>query len=140
VAPLQHPIDQAGEFMSHGGDGFWCAEFAAETAVLGAEVGLAPQQRGGCQTQGRGGAIDDMAGALAQHVVAADAIVGTEAQPRCEMRLGRPARHVHAPSLMTVWATPTSMPSIRVRSTPLIRCSSPPKSNGGAWLPDFRRR
>src|SRR5262249_47559660 len=43
-------------------------------------------------------------------------------------------------SLMSVCATPTSMPSIRVRSTPLMRCSSRPKSNCGAWLPAYRRR
>src|SRR2546423_9594429 len=43
-------------------------------------------------------------------------------------------------SLMTVWATPTSMPSIRVRSTPLMRDSSQPRSNCGAWLPALRRR
>ena len=34
-------------------------------------------------------------------------------------------------SLMRVWATPTSMPSMRVRSTPLIRASSWPRSNCG---------
>jgi hypothetical protein len=43
VSPFQHAIDQAGELMRHGGDRFWCAEFAAETAVLGAQVRLAPQ-------------------------------------------------------------------------------------------------
>src|SRR5579859_1095557 len=47
VAPLQHAIDEAGELVSHRGDGFWRAEFAAETAVLGTEVALASQQRGG---------------------------------------------------------------------------------------------
>ena len=49
VSPLEHAIDQAGELMSHGGDRFWGAEFATEAAVLGTEVTLTPQQRGGRQ-------------------------------------------------------------------------------------------
>ena len=42
VPPLQHAIDEASELVSHRGDGFRRAEFAAETAVLGTEVTLAP--------------------------------------------------------------------------------------------------
>ena len=117
VTPLQHAIDEAGELMRHSGDRFGGAEFAAETAVLGAEVGLAPQQRRGGQAQGGGGAIDDVSGALAKHFVAADAIVGTEAEPRGQMASVFQRDMSMPTSLMTVWATPTSMPSIRVRSS-----------------------
>ena len=43
-------------------------------------------------------------------------------------------------SLSSVWATITSMPSMRVRSTPVIRCSSLLRSNCGSilgWLAFF---
>jgi hypothetical protein len=41
VPPLQHAIDEASEVVSHRGDGFRCPEFAAEAAILGAEVAIA---------------------------------------------------------------------------------------------------
>src|SRR5215831_10222860 len=40
-------------------------------------------------------------------------------------------------SLTSVWATMMSIPSIRVRSTPVIRCSSLLSSNRGAFLAGF---
>ena len=40
-------------------------------------------------------------------------------------------------SLIRVWATITSMPSMRVRSTPVTRCSSLRSSNRGAFLAGF---
>ncbi len=40
-------------------------------------------------------------------------------------------------SLIKVWATITSMPSILVRSTPEIRCNSLRSSNRGAFLAGF---
>src|ERR1700730_1911726 len=49
VSPGEHAIDQAGELVGHGGDRLGGPEFAAEAAVLGAEVTLAPQQRGGSE-------------------------------------------------------------------------------------------
>ena len=49
VSPGEQSIHQPGEFVSHGGDRFGGAEFATEATILGAEVTLAPQQRGGRQ-------------------------------------------------------------------------------------------
>jgi hypothetical protein len=40
---LQHSIDESGEAMSHGGDGFGSAELAAQASVLRAKVRLAFQ-------------------------------------------------------------------------------------------------
>ncbi len=37
---LQHSIDQSGEPMGHGGDGFRGAEFGAQASVLSPEVRL----------------------------------------------------------------------------------------------------
>src|SRR5262249_32608341 len=42
---------------------FGAAEFAAEAAILGAEVTLAPKERGGGQSQRGGGAIHHLPGA-----------------------------------------------------------------------------
>ena len=44
---FQHSIDQSGQPVSHGGDGFRGAELAAQASVLRAEVGLASQEGGG---------------------------------------------------------------------------------------------
>jgi hypothetical protein len=43
LAVLQHSIDQSCKPMSHGGDGFWGAEFATQASVLRTEVRLASQ-------------------------------------------------------------------------------------------------
>ena len=75
---------------------FGAPSFGAETAVLGAQVTLAPQQRGGGQPERRRGSIDDVPGASANHLASGDAIVWTEPEPGREMRLGLPAHHVHA--------------------------------------------
>jgi len=40
---LQHPIDQSGGPISHRGDRFEGAEFAAQASVLRAELGLTSQ-------------------------------------------------------------------------------------------------
>ncbi len=40
---LQHPINQSGKSMSHGGDGFRGAQLAAQASVLSPEVRLASQ-------------------------------------------------------------------------------------------------
>ena len=37
---LQHSIDESGQAMSHGGDGFGSAELVAQASVLRPEVGL----------------------------------------------------------------------------------------------------
>src|SRR3984957_6373333 len=81
VAPLEQAIDQAGELVRHGGDRFGGAEFAAEAAVLGAEVALTPEQRRGRQPEGRRGPVDDVPGAFANHLAAGDAIVRTQPAP-----------------------------------------------------------
>ena len=58
------------------------------------------------------------------------------------MRLSFPARHIQADVADDGLGqlANASMPAIRARSTPLMRCSSRPTSNCGAWLPAFRRR
>jgi len=58
VAPLQHAIDEAGEFVSHGRHRFGRAEFAPEATILGAEVTLTPKEGGRADPERGGGPID----------------------------------------------------------------------------------
>jgi hypothetical protein len=46
LTPSQHAIHEHGEFVGHRGHRFGRVEFAAEAPVLGAQVGLAAEQRG----------------------------------------------------------------------------------------------
>ena len=94
VAPPKHAVHQDRELVSHGDNGFGGAKFAAEAAVLGAEVTLAAEQGRGGDPEGRGRAIDDRTGASTDHLSPCDAIVGTQPKPRGEVVLVPPARHV----------------------------------------------
>jgi len=47
VPPAQQAIDEAGEFVGHGGDRLGGAEFPAVAPILSAEVALTPKERGG---------------------------------------------------------------------------------------------
>jgi hypothetical protein len=83
VAPVQHAVDEASELVSHRGDGFRRAEFAAEAPVLSAEVALASEQRGGGQAEGGRGSIDDVPGAtFAVHRLIAWYREGADVQAR----------------------------------------------------------
>jgi hypothetical protein len=96
VSPLEHAIHQTGELVRHRGDRLWRTESGAEATVLCAEVALTPQQRGGGQPKGRRGSIDDVPGAFANHLASGNAIIRTQPEPGGEVRLGLPARHLHA--------------------------------------------
>src|SRR6266851_9095936 len=89
-------IDQPGEPMGHGSDGFRGPEPTAQTSVLRAEVSLASQQSGGRNPQCRGRTVDHMPRASAQHLVPADTVVWAKSQPRGEVRLGFPSAHVES--------------------------------------------
>jgi DNA replication protein DnaC len=69
---------------------------AAEATILGAEVTLAATQGRGRDAESGGGAIDDAPGASTDHFAARDPIVGRQSEPRGEMVLVRPARHVES--------------------------------------------
>ena len=75
---FQHSIDQSGQPVSHGGDGFRGAELAAQASVLRAEVGLASQEGGGPQPQCGGRAVEHVTSSSTEHFVADDAVVWTE--------------------------------------------------------------
>src|SRR5215831_16997820 len=77
VSPLEHAIDEAGEFMCHGRDRFRRTESAAQAAVLCAEVALAAEEGCGGDAEGGRRAIDDAPGASTDHFPARDPIVGT---------------------------------------------------------------
>jgi len=76
----QVPKD-AGEFVGHGGDGFWRSQscFPAAEAIPQIIFG-APEALGG-QTEGQRRPTFDVAGFDGDDVTASDAVVRTEAQP-----------------------------------------------------------
>jgi len=55
---LQHSIDESGEAVCHGRDGFRGTELGAQAAVLRAKVSLASQQGCGRDPQCRSSAVD----------------------------------------------------------------------------------
>ena len=82
--------------MGHGRNGLRGAEFAAETAELGAEVTVAAEKRGGGDPERGRRAIDHVSGASANHFAARDPIIGTQPQPRGKVVLVLPAGHLQA--------------------------------------------
>jgi hypothetical protein len=80
--------------MSHRRNRLWSAQFAAKATILGAEVGLAPEQSGGGDAESGCGTIDDAPGASTDHFAAGDPIIGTQPEPRGEVVLVLPPRHV----------------------------------------------
>ncbi len=87
-------IDDPGQFVSGGGDGFGCPESGLHATVEAAQGALAPFQRGGGQAQSVAGSVDDATRSTAEHFAAADAIVRTKSQPGTEMFLGGESAHV----------------------------------------------
>ena len=134
---LQHSIDQSGEAVSHGGDGLRGTELGAQTAVLRAEVGAAADQ-----------GVAAIRSAVAARLTTRRVPLPSTLSPLMRLSGHSPNQEAkwasvfHRPmssptSLRSVWATITSMPSMRVRSTPVMRCSSLLRSNCGAFLVGF---
>src|SRR5436190_19302513 len=138
--PPEHAVHRAGERVRHRSDRLGCPELAAQAAVLGAEVALAPQQGGGGESKGGGRSIDDVSSALSQHAVAADAIVWTQTEPRREMGLGGPARHVDTDFAHDGLcdADIDAVNPCQVHAADPVQFTT--EVNWGAWLPAFRRR
>jgi len=78
--------------------------------------------------------------AFADDFIATDAVVRRKPQPGNKMVCRWPAADVVAASATTVIAVITSMPSIRARSTPLIRYSNCRRSNCREFPRFFLRR
>lgn len=84
----EHAVDDAGDFMSGGGDGFGWAEAGAHAAVEVAEAGVALAGRLGGEAKRGGRRGDNFAGFGAEDSAAGDAVVGAQTQPGGKM-IGR---------------------------------------------------
>ncbi len=130
---LQHAVDQSGEPMSHGRDRLRRSQFGSQAAVLRAQVTLASDQGGGGQPQCRSGTVDYVPRASASTLSPLMRLSGHS--PNHEAKCASVFQRLmsNPTSLMTVCATITLTPSIRVRSTPLIRCNSLLRLKPGAF-------
>jgi hypothetical protein len=54
-AVAQHAVDQPGQHVGHGGDGFRCAEPGAQTPELGSQISLTRHKRRAAATRGSDG-------------------------------------------------------------------------------------
>ena len=108
----EHAVDESGQHVGHGGDGFGCAETCSQAAELGSQVSLAAPQSGGGHAQGGGGTVLDMSGAPAEHLAPGNLVVRTQAQEGSKWAsLGK--RLISIPtSAMMVCAFMMLMPSI----------------------------
>ena len=96
LAIFEHPVDQTGALVGHGGDGFGGAESCPEASIVGAQGALTVQQMLRSQAQGVGGAVDHVAGAALEHFAPADPVVGTQTAPGGEVLFGFPPAHIQA--------------------------------------------
>src|SRR5258708_39656444 len=75
---LQHAIDQSGEAVRHGGDGFGSTQLGAQTSVLRAEIDLASPEGRGPPPQCGGCAGEHIARPSRKHLFLADSRVWFE--------------------------------------------------------------
>lgn len=81
LASSEQMVENACQLMRCGGNGFWSTEFSPHTAVVIAKNRLVVMQCVGDDAQRQCGAVLHVAGAHGQYLAAADAVVGTQAQP-----------------------------------------------------------
>lgn len=128
----EQAIDEVSAFVGGGGDGLALVHAGAHSAVIGAKGGLARLQCSGREIQGLNGAIGTAFGGAASTLPPLIFVPGEG--PGQEVKCLTVAKRLmsHPTSLMTVIAVVTSMPSMRVRSTPQILKRSAHTWNFGA--------
>lgn len=110
LSMFDKPVEKAGQFSSHRGDGFGSAETGAQTAVLRSQITLAAEQGRGRVSERHGSPIDYLSGAAVQDFAPALLVGGTQSQPTGELLLAGESAQVRASSAITVCAVRTSMP------------------------------
>ena len=85
AAVFDQMMEDAGQFMGGGGDGFRGAETGFHPAEEVAESALAALEALGGHAQGVGGAAFDVAGGDGEDTAAGDAVVRAEAEPGGEV-------------------------------------------------------
>ena len=96
LTPFKHKVDNAGEFVGRGGNGFGGTELSTFAAIVGAEGAVAMTEGLGGDSEGGVGAIFGVLGASREAFTAGDGIVGAEAEPGGEMFDGGPKGHIEA--------------------------------------------
>ncbi len=81
----EHAVEDAGDFMSGGGDGLGRAEASAHTAVEVAEAGVGVAGGLSGEAKGGGGGGDDFTGFSAEDFAAGDTVVRAKAHPGSEV-------------------------------------------------------
>ena len=120
-AEPEHAVDEAGELVGGGGDGLGGAEPGLQAAVEGAEGGLAVVEGTGGQTRRRSRRGWPRVWSAVELLAAGDLVPGQRPsqEAKCfsvgQRLMSRPI------SATIVWTVRASMPSIRVRSTPVMR-------------------
>ena len=77
-------VEDACQLMSRCSNSFWGAEFGAHAPVVMAKNRLVVMQGVGGDAERKRGAVLHVASADGKYLTAADAVVGTEAQPGCK--------------------------------------------------------
>ena len=96
LAKFEHAVDQTGEFVRHGGDGFGRAKAGSQAAIVSPQRAFAVQQVLSSQAQGIRRAVDHVAGTACEHFAPADTVVRTSAEPRGEVFFALPPAHIQA--------------------------------------------
>ena len=85
LAKFAHAVDQTGEFVGPGGDGFGGAKAGSQASIVSPQSAFAVPQVLSRQAQGVRRAVDHVAGAACEHSAPADPVVRTSAEPRGEV-------------------------------------------------------
>ena len=97
---------------------FGAPELAAQASVLRTEVRLAFEQCRSSQTEGSGRAVEHVTGPSSEYFISADRLSGQSPNHEAKCASVFQGLMSNPTSLMTVCATITSMPSMRVNPLP----------------------
>lgn len=96
LAKFEQAIDQTGEFVRHGGDGFGRAKAGSQASLVRPQSAFAVQPVLSRQAQGIRRAVAHVAGATFEHFTPTAPVVRTEAEPRGEGFFALPPAHIQA--------------------------------------------
>jgi hypothetical protein len=96
LAKFTPAVNQTGEFVGHGGDGFGGAKAGSQASIGGPQSTFTVPQMLSRQAPGVSCTVDHVAGAASEHSASADPVVRTSATPRSEGFFAFPPAHVQA--------------------------------------------
>src|SRR5437867_444734 len=143
----QRAVDQDGELAGGRGDGLRFPDAEREASIKGAEGGLRLADRFGGEAERRRGAIGGRLCAGPEQAAARDFVIRGEGQPRGEVLLGGPPRHVgsdlgdgletrvraKAIDLRQVDAAGSGVAGAASAAVSVLRCASMAASQAASW-------